>query len=365
MADWLHVSFEGQMHGNPPATYTWSFGDGTGDTGRIVDHNYATPGMYSVSLTTVRQDTSNCTYTSTQQVLAGDSTIIHQVYGQVFAGNFPLNAGLAMIFSNDTVTGGMPFFSMAPIDSAGIYMFPYVPGGDYVIWALPFDSLGGFLPTFYQHTLFWEQANVIHLGQPTNPYNINLIHAGNMSNGQGGINGHINTTGLKITTVQEITMLLTDELGNAIGFRRVNSSGTFNFSDMAYGTYYLKPELPNTTSDQVKVVLSVSSQTADVTMTFNGSAISGINENSYVESITVYPVPVNNVLNVNMKVVTSAKVNAVLYSFTGQKVFGEDYSLIKGENMITIDMNLMGSGLYTLRLTSPDGINIVKKIVKL
>ena len=186
-----------------------------------------------------------------------------------------------------------------------------------------------------------------------------------MSNGQGGINGHINTTGLKITTVQEITMLLTDELGNAIGFRRVNSSGTFNFSDMAYGTYYLKPELPNTTSDQVKVVLSDSSQTADVTMTFNGSAISGINENSYVESITVYPVPVNNVLNVNMKVVTSAKVNAVLYSFTGQKVFGEDYSLIKGENMITIDMNLMGSGLYTLRLTSPDGINIVKKIVKL
>ncbi|MGA3013225.1 MAG: PKD domain-containing protein [Bacteroidales bacterium] len=365
MADWLHVSFEGFMHNNPPATYTWLFGDGTGGNGRNVDHFYVTPGVYSVSLTTIRQDSSNCAFTSTQQVMAGDSTIIHQVYGQVIAGSFPLNHGLAMIFSNDTITGGMPYFSMSLIDSTGIYMFPYVPNGDYVIWALPFDSLGGFLPTFYQHSLFWEQANVIQLGQPANPYNINLIHAGSMSNGQGGINGHINTTGLKITTVQEITMLLTDELGNAIGFRRVNSSGTFNFSDMAYGTYYLKPELPNTTSDQVKVVLSASNQTANVIITFNGSSISGISENSYVESITVYPVPVNNMLNVNVKLVMGAKVSAELYSFTGQKVFGENYSLTKGDNMITIDMDLLGSCLYTLRLTSPDGINIVKKIVKL
>ena len=152
--------------------------------------------------------------------------------------------GIAMIFSDDTMSGGMPYFAMSPLDSVGIYIFPYVPNGQFVIWAVPFDSIGGYLPTFYQQTLYWELATKIPLGQPANPYNIHLLHAGNMLVGPGGINGHVNTQGLKSTTLNEISMLLSDEQGNVIGFRRVNTSGTFNFGGMAYGTYYLKPNYP-------------------------------------------------------------------------------------------------------------------------
>jgi len=56
--------------------------------------------------------------------------------------------GLAMIFSDDTIPGGMPFFAMSPLDSMGIYMFRMSPTESCVIWALPFDSAGGYLPTF-------------------------------------------------------------------------------------------------------------------------------------------------------------------------------------------------------------------------
>jgi PKD repeat protein len=364
MPDWLHISFQGNMPMNAPATYAWTFGDGATGTGKNVDHTYAAPGMYSVSLTTVRQDSINCTYTSTQQIFVADSLDIHQIYGQVFAGSFPMSRGLAMIFSDDTVPGGMPYFAMSPLDSTGIYMFPYVPNGEFVIWAVPFDSVGGYLPTFYQQALYWELATKISLGQPANPYNIHLLHAGNMMLGPGGINGHVNTTGLKITTVNEISMLLTDDQGNAIGFRRVNSSGGFNFSDMAYGTYYLKPELANVPSDQVKIVLSATNQIANVTMTFNGTSITGVTELSSIESFTAYPVPVNNVLSLNVKLVANENVIVEIYSFTGQKVLSQNYSLAKGENVVKLDMSTLSSGLYILRVTSPDGIKIVQKIVK-
>ena len=364
MNNWLSVSFEGHLPGNPPATYNWNFGDGTSGSGKNNTHQFTAPGFYPVSLTTVIQDSSQCTFTSTQQIQVGDSNNIHQVYGQVFAGNFPMPHGLAMIFSDDTIPGGMPFFAMSPLDSMGIYMFPYVPDGEFVIWALPFDSAGGYLPTFYEHALFWEQATRITLGNPQNPYNISLIHAGHIPGGPGGINGTVNNQGLKSATLDQIAMLLSDEQGNALGFRRVSASGTFSFSGMAYGTYYLKPELANCPSDQVKVVLSAANPVVSVTMTYNGTNILGVSEALAVESFVAYPNPTKDVLNLNIQIVSAVNVTDEIYSFTGQTVLSKSLSLTKGENVIKLDISLLNSGLYTLRITSPGGIRIVQKVVK-
>ncbi len=364
MNNWLHVNFEGHMTGNVPATYTWAFGDGTADTGKLVQHDYAAPGNYEVHLTTVTLDTNQCTFTSMQHIQVGDSNNLHQVYGQVFAGNFPVLHGLAMIFSDDTVAGGMPFFAMSPLDSMGVYYFPYVPSGQFVIWALPFDSLGGYLPTFYQHSLYWEQATKITLGNPQNPYNINLVQAGHTPSGPGGISGKMNTTGLKSATVDQIAMLLSDDQGNVIGFRRLNASGSFDFGSMGYGTYFLKPELANCPSDQVKVVISAANPVATVTMTYNGSSILGVSEASAVESFVAYPIPAKDALNLDIKLLSSANVTAELYSFAGQKVQSRSLSLNRGTNVVTLDLSLLNSGLYTLRITSPDGIKILQKVVK-
>ncbi|MEI7492666.1 MAG: PKD domain-containing protein [Bacteroidota bacterium] len=363
--NFLQVSFEGHTPQNAPlSTYNWNFGDGTSGAGKNIDHTYATAGMYEVHLTTITQDSNQCTFTTMQHIFVGDTMNLHQVYGQVFEGNFPLPFGMAMIFSNDTLPGGQPFFAASPIDSMGVYMFPYVPNGHFVIWAMPFDSTGGFLPTFYEHTLYWQQATVIALGNPQNPYNINLIHAGNMPTGQGGINGHVNTSGLKSVSVDKIAMLITDEQGNVLGFRKVTPSGTFDFSGMAYGTYYLLPELPNTPSDQVKVVLSAAAPVASVVMTFNGSTINSISEPSAVESFIAYPNPVKDILNLGLKLNASVNATAEIYSFTGQAVLRQALDLGKGANVVKLDVSLLNSGLYTLRITSPGGIKITQKFVK-
>jgi hypothetical protein len=271
---------------------------------------------------------------------------------------------MAMIFSDDTVPGGMPFIAASPLDSAGIYMFPYVPSGRYVIWALPFDSAGEYLPTFYVQALYWEQATKITLGQAQNPYNIHLLHATGMPVGSGGINGQVNTQGLKSSSVDQIAMILTDEQGNAIGFRKVNASGTFDFSAMAYGTYYLKPELPNFTSDLVKVVLSASKPVASVTLTFSSNGILGVNDISgSLESYMIYPNPASDVLNVSLKLSTSASPVAQIYNFSGQLVYSENFGLTKGENQIKLNVGSLTTGMYTLRIISSGGIMISQKIM--
>lgn len=363
MNNWLDVSFEGHLVGNPPATYTWGFGDGTGGTGKNITHHYAAPGLYPVTLTTVIQDSNQCTWTRTQDIFVGDSNNIHQVYGQVFEGNFPLHFGMAMIFSNDTVPGGMPFFASSPLDSMGVYTFPYVPSGSYVIWAMPFDSAGQYLPTFFGNVIYWEQATTITLGQPANPYNINLVHATNMPTGNGGINGHVNTVGLKSVTVNQIAMILTNEQGEALGYRKVNAAGTFDFTGMAFGTYFLKPELPNVNSQLVKVVLSAANPTATVNMTYNGTNILGISDEAIVSGFTVYPNPVQDVLNLDISLLSASTVTAEVYNFTGQVVARETSSLNKGGNKLQINLGALNAGIYTLRMTSPEGISIVKKIV--
>jgi PKD repeat protein len=364
MKNWLHVEYEGHILGNPPATYNWTFGDGHSASGQNVVHDYAAPGLYTVTLHTVTSDSNHCEWNRSIQIHVGDSTNIRQVYGQVFAGNFPMAMGMVMIFGLDTVPGTLPFFASDIVDSMGVYMFPYVPEGDFIVWALPFDSTGGYLPTYYGNVLWWNQATVIHLGQPVNPYNINLIQATSMPSGSGGINGQVNAGGLKSSQVSNIAMILENSYQQQIGFRKVRASGAFDFSQMGFGTYYLRPELAGTTAQTVKVEISSSKPVASVVMTLNGNSIMGIDENPIVDEFLMYPMPVKDVLNLNLTLTTSTTVRSEILNFTGQSVYDASFSLSKGGNTLKLDAGLLAPGVYILKMTSPDGIRIVRKFVK-
>ncbi len=363
MSNWLDLTFEGHKLNGWPASYSWSFGDGSTGTGQTVTHSFASPGYYTVSMTSV-EDSTLCSYTSSQTILVGDSTNLQQIYGQVFAGTFPLTSGLAMIFSLDTAANTIPYFDSHVIDSAGVYYFEYVPQGNYVIWALPFDSMGGYLPTFYGDVIYWEQATVVNLGVPQNPYNIHLLQATDLLSGPGGINGQINP-GLKSASADKITMLLMNEQGQPVGYRRVNASGSFDFSALSYGTYYLKAELPGVTSDVVKVVIDAANPFASVVMTFTGNGILGINDPvEFVKEFITYPNPVNDLVNISLKMTSAAQVTVGLINLGGQMVKNGSYKLERGENRITLDLSGIASGLYTLRITSPEGISLTQKLVK-
>lgn len=359
----LTVSFTGHVLSGLPATYTWNFGDGTGGTGQNTTHTYASQGMYFVSLTTLT-DSTNCTYTSGETIQVGDTSQFNQIYGQVFEFNFPLTSGIAMIFSLDTMNT-FPFYDISMIDSIGIYSFPFVPQGNFVIWVVPTDS-SNYLPTYYGDVITWQQATVINLGIPNNPYNIHLVQGTDASSGSGGINGHINTSGFKSSLSDKIRMILMNELGTPLKFRNVNTSGDFDFFTLGFGVYFLRAELPGCISDLIRVEITAEKPIVNVVMTYSGNRLLGIHEQaSGITGLTIYPNPVNDLLNLKIGVKENTQVLISFCDYTGREVNSNPYTLEKGINNLQVNTAILQPGIFILRIASMDGTNIIQKVIKM
>jgi PKD repeat protein len=353
------VTFTDLSIGNPTA-WQWSFGDGSAGSGQNPIHTYAGAGTYPVTLTI---SGNNCTSTFTMAVVVPDSTNYHQVYGQVFAGNFPISMGMVMIFSIDS-SNTLPYFGASTLDSNGVYYFTLVPDGNYYILAIPFDS-NGYLPTYYGNTINWEQATVISLGTPNNPYNINLVQADQMISGPGSTSGQINMGDVNSAMLDKINMIIMNDQNSPIGFTQVSTTGTFNFPSLAYGTYYLHPEMPGVTSDVIMITLSQEKPHVDVVMTFTGSNILGLQDaQSLVNQWSVYPNPVADQLSISLNLKKELSVNAQIYSITGQLMASKSAMLQNGNNTISMTTSDLQAGIYLLRITSKEGVNLQTKLVK-
>ena len=358
----LIVSFTGHVVSGLPATYTWGFGDGTGGSGQNVTHTYGSQGMYFVSLTTIT-DSTNCTYNSGQTIQVGDSSQLNQIWGQAIELNSYLSSGIAMIFSID-ILNTFPFYDVSIIDSMGFYSFAYVPQGNFVVWVMPTDS-SNYLPTYYGDVITWQQATIISLGIPNNPYNIHLVPATDGSTGNGGINGHINTGGLKSSLSDKICMILMNEQGNPVEFRNVNSSGDFDFSTLGYGVYFLRAELPGVTSDLVRVDITTEKPVVNVVMTYSGNRLLGINEQlTLIEGLAIFPNPVKDLLNLKISSKGNAPVLISLCDLTGREIYSNPYILVKGTNTFLVNTASLQPGMFILRITSEDGTDVIQKLIK-
>jgi len=342
------------------SSWSWSFGDGTASDEQNPLHVYPGPGIYSACLTITGND---CTDIFCQDIIISD-TVYHQLYGQVFAGNFPLQAGTVMLFAANPNGGYTPFGEGWPIDSNGVYYFTLVPDGIYLIQAIPIDS-GGYLPTYFGDVINWQGATEVVLGIPDNPYNINLVPAGLMTPGPGSLSGQINIAGLRSTLVDKINMLLMNDNGQAIGFSNVSSAGIFGFQSMDYGIYYLRAELSGVTCDNLKIEITVDKPHVDVILNFSGNSILGAGDmNPLKHVVSVYPNPVEDRLNISLNLPEPAKFIIEICTFTGQVACRAEETFNKGQNLLSVSLYDFPAGIYTLRIYSDHGINVMKKIIK-
>ena len=269
---------------------------------------------------------------------------------------------MVMIFSLDTSGNFLPFIDISMVDSSGVYYFPMVPLGEYFIYAIPFLP-AGYLPTYYGDVLDWESATIVSLGQPSNPYNINLIEAGSYAPGIGTINGQINT-GVKTTLVDKITMLLMNDAGQAISYHQVNTEGEFTFPELDYGIYYLHAEMAGTHSDVIKVEITQENPQIEVIMTFSGNQILGLRDlNPVLEAGVIYPNPASDKATIKIKLESASQVTIELYNLTGQLAFRQTKYLGAGETTITIPASQLRNGLYSLRIYTDSGLSLTRKLL--
>jgi PKD repeat protein len=358
----LAVNFEGHLLNPTGGTYYWDFGDNQVGIGQNVIHSYNAPGIYYVTLTTTSGPNASCTYTSGQSITVGDSTAWNQVYGQVFAGSFPATAGMVMLFSLDTNNFFVPFVDIAMIDSAGVYYFPMVPQGDFLIHAIPFEY--GYLPTYYGDVLFWQDATVVTLGTANNPYDIHLIQAGSSGGGNGMISGQLIQGDISTALVDKVTMLLKDEGGTTIRSCQVNESGNFEFTQLAMGTYYLYGEIAGCESENIKVVLSETSPSSSLNLLLSGHSILGREDKEItLEAGMIYPNPAKDNARIAIRLNTSANLTINLNSSEGHRVYSQVESVGTGQTEILIPISQLASGIYSVQIRSDKGLLLTRKLV--
>lgn len=367
-SNFLTVAFEGHTNSIYPTTYSWNMGDpaSTNMTGKNVTFTYPAQGSYTVTLVTV--DSTGCSWTRTQSIYVHGTCDIN---GTVYAGDHYVDHGFIQLIRIDSGSVMIVADSMEFGDSLGMYWFGLIGPGHYYLKAelTPASAFfGNFVPTYYEHAINWANANMIELGQPSNPYNIHLVPAGGENSGPGTIHGSI-TQGTKIngngSPVPNVEVLLLDINNQPLGYIKTDNNGQFNFPDIALGSYKVYPEVTGKTT--TPAIFTLDNSVPSVNLVFNitqNNVTYGINDglSKYISGIgEVFPDPVIDKANIDITATKNINISLAVYNITGQMMKEIESGIQKGKNVLNFNRTGLNAGCYYLKIQTEDKSSVVKK----
>lgn len=351
--------------------YEWTFGDGATAEDQEATHEYANGGDYLITLTTTT--INDCVSQSSYWVTIGGSSNPY-LWGQIFVGNNVLDSGIASLYSigNDTVSGqDFVLYAVTEVDSAGSYYFDNVPAGSYLILAQADQSSMYFndtYPTYYGDVIYWLEATIVTIGEPENPYHINLQTTDGANSGDGVINGGIIGDGFKSQlSANDISLFLLAENGNPLEITYSIDAG-FDFSNISYGTYMVYAEVIGLTTEAAVITLNADNPTSNVQINITENGVTtGLEDvvSRYIAGVgDVYPNPVGNTAYIEVEAQETTQVEVLIINQLGQVMYEAQEQLNIGTQRLEITTNQLKSGLYFLQLRN-DGKNILsQKFIK-
>lgn len=261
----------------------------------------------------------------------------------------------------------------------GSYSFANPANGSYRTKAAHLNgpsSGTGYLPTYHSSTfsnspLLWSNASVItHTG--SNSFGNHIYMAqGTVTSGPGFIGGNVQQGANKGTAsgIADMTILLLDASDNPVAFATTDANGDYSFSNLPHGTYKVHPE-------NLGDATTAASVTIDAThVTQNAISFERSNSNKTIVplpnsianvaasaiSVSVYPNPANNVVNINWANNSNDIASVVITDISGEKVLSTQVSMNANTS---INIETLNSGLYFMNIASENGSNTQKLIVQ-
>ncbi|MCF8257993.1 MAG: PKD domain-containing protein [Flavobacteriales bacterium] len=361
---------------NVPATYSWSFGDGSAGTGETITHQFPSlTGTYQVCLTMSIANTETCT--TCQTITVGQDSCFGFISGQIFAGNLnqPIDQAIVYLITYDDQTGQLAAMQATVADSTGYYYFQSVSCGDYLIKAATTENSSFYsnhLPTYYGNSLFWEYAQEISVNvtMPAVQYDIILI-AGNNPGGPGFIGGNVLQGANKVEAdgepLEGINVMLFDMAGNAVAYAYTDANGEFSFEGLAYGDYQVYAELLNCTTIPAVVSISAEEPMVEGLNIFVSEDLisTGIPETDFESLIgNIYPNPASDVATLSINLDEAYSVKVMVVDLTGRTISSEAVNLLPGINTHQLSVEGMGSGYYMLRISEVQGaFNVTRRFI--
>lgn len=384
----LTVDFFGTSTGVAPFTYAWDFGDNNTSTLQNPTHTYSTsatgPVIYNVTLTVT--DANGCTSVVTETVFIFGGNGSGQISGYLWKDtmNFTPADGLVYLIEYDSLNGG----TLTAIDTVqtqqGFFDFQNVPMGLYLIKAalLPTDAdYANYLPTYFIQSLSWANAQYFGpapFGLPAF-IDIQLIQ-GNNPGGPGFIGGLVvNGAGRPVTgdvtlvedildmePMEGVSVLLLDANNNAVTHTTTAADGSYSFSNIAMGVYNVHvEEVGKITYDAEITIDAANLNHTDVHFTVHDNMVTttGVYDIANVESFQVFPNPVSETANVQIRLNESMDATLTVTNLMGQVMINQNMRLNAGDNTFVVEMSDLPAGLYLLSVKSETDI-ITYKVQK-
>jgi len=379
----LTYSFGGQINSSNPTTYSWVFSDGSIACGQYVTHTFAQPAPgttgYHVCLTTVTSSNNGtvCSDTSCQFITIAN-TSGNIIQGFVTAGNYDVNDGYVLVYLANNATMSYTLVDTLALDSIGYFHYEYVSVPPttpaFLIKAVINPTaayFGQYAPTFYHNSINWFTATPVFPSASAIYYNINMIHLPTSATGTGSLSGNVFLGGVKCTygdtPISGVELILTDENDAPLKVNYSNENGNFSFNNLPMGNYKLHVEIAGVNYTPYPFSLSTSNPGVNnivVTVNNTGAIITGIENilNNISTISEIYPNPSTSDAFIDINNSKADKVVISIFDNTGIRLSTTAYS-INGSQRVNLNEKQFATGIYTVKIESSNGSNIIRKLV--
>ena len=359
-----HYWFVDESLGTNISNWYWDFGDGNYSYERFPEHTYENSGTYEVCLTifTWFGPIGECSSTKCKII---NTPAYHNLGGQVFAGNFPINnpdftGDTALVRLYKKSGNRLSEIARANFWEYGYYFFIDVLEGEYVVQANltpESNAYTSFLPVYSGDVPYWQQAQPFSLSDG-DVFDADVVMPAlpPMEIGPGLISGHLTCAdNSQVDLTERIIYLLRE--GNIISLCHTDMAGNFVFSGIPLGAYTLRAEIAGKYSDALAVNLAeFDNQAMQLQLFIASSNVYGIDEaDLFVNGVKVFPNPATGNINFTFNLDRQTTIVSEIYTSTGITCQRETHFCPGGENILTLNVASMKPGFYLISLKSAQG----------
>lgn len=313
--------------------------------------------------------TYNCTTAPVQNIFYpynSSNTDFHvcatnkYIRGNVYKGTTADVATEAMVFLvrayTDSIGAVVEFADSTLVDSNGLYVFtlPLTSADSYRVKAalLPADTADyiHYMPSYYDGALQWSSASVL----TNDNHNIDVVLPAALTmQGQGYVMGTLDDPSNKRI------LILTNSNNVPVAYRYTNTSGTFSFGGLNYGTYKLSGDVLGKQNPPLQFTLSVNNPSITTIVFYETSTVFygnlwplNVEEHAGKPEVTVYPNPVAHYLHIKGLENIAGEKNVSLYNINGAQVYNKQLS---GNAEVLVPFAELTPGLYVLHVKTSVG----------
>jgi hypothetical protein len=148
------------------------------------------------------------------------------------------------------------------------------------------------------------------------------------------------------------TFTIYDSFGDGMGF-------TGGVTDATPFGYQILDGFGNVVTETLEAQYLFGDEDSDATRT---EELVNVNETALGKSLTVFPNPTTDQLNVEFDLVKSSELTIDLYNITGKLVMSKDFgTLSAGYSLNRVDLSYLNAGVYILNINTNDG-RVVRKV---